>query len=60
MLGGPPNFPRRHRQCQLPKSRHSEAKIIEALKQLEAGCKGEDVAREVGVFKHTIYAWKVE
>ena len=39
-------------------SRHSEAQIIGALKQLEAGRKAEDVAREVGVSKHTIYAWK--
>jgi putative transposase len=28
------------------------------LKQLEAGRKVEDVAREQGVSKHTIYAWK--
>ena len=26
--------------------------------QIEAGRKAEDVAREVGVSKHTIYAWK--
>ena len=32
--------------------------MIAALKQLEAGRKAEDVAREVGVSKHTIYAWK--
>jgi putative transposase len=31
-----------------------------ALKQLEAGRKAEDVAREVGVSKHTIYAWKAK
>jgi transposase-like protein len=30
------------------------------LKQLEAGRKTEDVAREVGVSKHTIYAWKAK
>jgi putative transposase len=41
-------------------SRHSEAQIIGALKQLEAGRKAEDVAREVGVSKHTIYAWKAK
>ena len=39
-------------------SRHTEAEMIGALKQLEAGRKAEDVAREVGVSKHTIYAWK--
>ena len=29
--------------------------MIAALKQVEAACKVEDVAREVGVSKHTIY-----
>jgi transposase len=33
----------------------TEAQVIGALKQLEAGRKAEDVAREVGVSKHTIY-----
>ena len=40
------------------KGKHSEAQIIAALKQVEAGRKVEDVARESGVSKHTIYAWK--
>jgi putative transposase len=44
----------------MSKSRHTEAQMIGALKQLEAGCKAEDVAREVGVSKHTIYAWKAK
>jgi putative transposase len=34
--------------------------MIGALKQLEAGRKAEDVEREVGVSKHTIYAWKAK
>jgi putative transposase len=34
--------------------------MIGAWKQLEAGRKAEDVAREVGVSKHTIYAWKAK
>ena len=34
--------------------------MIAALKQVEAGRKAEDVAREVGVSKHTIYAWKAK
>jgi hypothetical protein len=42
------------------KSRHTEAQMIVALKQLEAGRKAEDVVREVGVSKHTIYAWKAK
>ena len=41
-------------------SKHREAQMIEALKQLEAGRKAEEVAREVGVSKHTIYAWKAK
>jgi putative transposase len=35
-----------------------EAKIIAAVKQVESGRKVEEIAREVGVSKHTIYAWK--
>jgi len=42
------------------KSRHTEAQIISALKQVEAGRTAEDVAREQGVSKHTIYAWKAK
>jgi putative transposase len=42
----------------MSKSKHSEAQIIAALKQVEAGRRAEDVARECGVSKHTIYGWK--
>jgi len=42
----------------LSKSRHTEAQIITALTQFEAGRTAEYVAREQGVSKHTIYAWK--
>jgi len=41
-------------------TKHTEAQMIAALKQMEAGRKAEDVAREVGVSKHTIYAWKAK
>lgn len=34
--------------------------MIAALKQLEAGRKAEDVGREVGVSKHTLYSWKAK
>jgi len=34
--------------------------MIAALKQVEAGQKVEDVAREVGVSKHTMYGWKAK
>ena len=44
----------------MSKSQHTEAQMIGALKQLEAGRKAEDIGREVGVSKHTIYAWKAE
>ena len=42
----------------MSKSKHSEAQIIGALKQVEAGRAVEDLAREHGVSKHTIYAWQ--
>ena len=42
----------------MSKSKHTEAQMIGALKQLEAGRKAEDVVREVGESKHTICAWK--
>ncbi len=42
----------------MSKSAHTEAQIIAAVKQVEAGRKTEEVAREMGVSKHTIYAWK--
>jgi len=44
----------------MSKSNHTEAQIVAALKQMEAGRKAEDVAREVGVSKHTLYAWKAK
>jgi putative transposase len=42
----------------MSRGKHTEGEMIAALKQVEAGRKAEDVAREVGVSKHTIYAWK--
>ncbi len=44
----------------MSRSRHSEAEMIAALKQVDAGRAVEDVAREVGVSKHTIYGWKAK
>ena len=41
-------------------TRKSEAEMIGALKQVEAGRKVEEVAREIGVSKHTLYAWKAK
>lgn len=42
----------------MAKGKHTEAQIIGALKQVEGGRATEDVARELGVSKHTVYAWK--
>lgn len=44
----------------MSKSKHTEAQIITALKQVEAGRTADDVAREYSVSKHTIYAWKAK
>jgi putative transposase len=44
----------------MSKSNHTEAQIIEALKQVEAGRSAEDVGRQYGVSKHTVYAWKAK
>ena len=40
--------------------RMNTEQIIGVLKQVEAGRKVEEVAREVGVSKHTVYAWKAK
>jgi putative transposase len=42
----------------MSKSNHTEAQMIGAIKQVEAGRKADEVAREMGVSKHTIYGWK--
>jgi putative transposase len=54
------DFGRRKGEACMARGKHTEAQMIGALKQLEAGRKAEDVAREVGVSKHTIYAWKAK
>ena len=40
--------------------KHTEAEIIAAVKQMEAGRAAAEVGREMGVSKHTIYAWKAK
>ncbi len=42
----------------MKKTRYTEAQIIAAVKQVEAGRRAEEVARKMGVSKHTIYAWR--
>jgi putative transposase len=44
----------------MSKRKHTEAQIIAALKQVEAGRTAEAEARECGVSKHTMYAWKAK
>jgi putative transposase len=42
------------------RGKHSEAQMIEALKQVEGGRSVEEVGRHYGVSKHTIYGWKAK
>ena len=42
----------------MKKSRFTEEKIIEILKQMEAGRKVSELSREYGVSTASIYAWK--
>ncbi len=42
----------------MKKTKHSEEKIIGAVKQLEAGRAVKEVAREMGVTDQTLYNWK--
>ncbi len=44
----------------MPRSKHSEAAMIAALQQVDAGRTAADVGREVGVSAHTIYSWKAK
>lgn len=44
----------------MSKSKRTEAEIIGALKQMEAGRRAAEVGRELGVSKHTLYAWKAK
>jgi putative transposase len=42
----------------MKKTRHTEEQIIGALKQVEAGRKVTEMAREMGVSEATLYTWK--
>jgi putative transposase len=42
----------------MKKTKHTEEKIIGAVKQLEAGPAVKDIAREPGVTDQTLYNWK--
>ena len=42
----------------MKKTKHSEEKIIGAVKQLEAGRPVKELAREMGITDQTLYNWK--
>jgi putative transposase len=42
----------------MKKTKHSEEKIIGAVKQMESGRPVKEVARELGVTDQTLYNWK--
>ena len=44
----------------MKKAKHSEEKIIGAVKQMEAGRSVKEVAREMGVTDQTLYNWKAK
>jgi putative transposase len=44
----------------MKKAKHSEEKIIGAVKQMEAGRPVKEVAREMGVTDQTLYNWKAK
>ena len=44
----------------MKKTKHSEEKIIGAVKQLEAGRPVKELAREMGVTDQTLYNWKAK
>ena len=44
----------------MKKTKHTEEKIIGAVKQLEAGRPVKELAREMGVTDQTLYNWKAK
>ncbi len=44
----------------MSRGKHSEEQILSVVKQLEAGRKATEVAREVGVSTFTVYSWKAK
>ena len=44
----------------MKKTKHTEEKIIGAVKQLEAGRSVKEIAREMGVTDQTLYNWKAK
>jgi putative transposase len=44
----------------MKKTKHSEEKIIGAVKQMESGRSVKELARELGVTDQTLYNWKAK
>jgi putative transposase len=44
----------------MKKTKHSEERIIGAVKQMEAGRSAKEIARELGVTDQTLYNWKAK
>ena len=44
----------------MKKTKHSEEKMIAAVKQLAAGRPAKEIARELGVTDQTLYNWKTK
>ena len=42
----------------MKKTRHSETKMVNAVRQLESGVSAELVAREHGISRTSLYKWK--
>jgi putative transposase len=42
----------------MKKLKHSESKIVDALRQYEQGKSTQDICRELGIHKATFYTWK--
>jgi putative transposase len=50
----------KERSFSMKKMKHTEEKIITAVKQLEAGRSTKEIARELGVSDQTLYNWKAK
>ena len=42
----------------MKKTRHSETEMVKAVRQLDSGVSGGQVAREHGISRTTLYKWK--
>jgi putative transposase len=54
------SFPEKEGAFEMKKTKHTEEKIIGAVKQLEAGRGVKEIAREMGVSDQTLYNWKAK